>query len=74
MLVMAGDAEEPAGEFDGSLPLLEALAELGQPFRAQDNERNQEDDDDLSALHAGDGKWSPGQKAEGGDPASRHLP
>jgi methylenetetrahydrofolate reductase (NADPH) len=33
VLVMAGDAEEPAGEFDGSLPLLEALAELGQPFR-----------------------------------------
>ena len=33
VLVMAGDAEEPAGEFDGSLPLLRALAELGQPFR-----------------------------------------
>ena len=33
VLVMAGDAEEPAGEFDGSLPLLVALAELGQPFR-----------------------------------------
>jgi methylenetetrahydrofolate reductase (NADPH) len=33
VLVLAGDAEEPAGEFDGSLPLLRALAELGQPFR-----------------------------------------
>jgi methylenetetrahydrofolate reductase (NADH) len=33
VLVMAGDAEEPAGEFDGSLPLLRALAELGQPFQ-----------------------------------------
>ena len=33
VLVMAGDAEEPAGEFDGSLPLLEALGALGQPFR-----------------------------------------
>ena len=33
VLVMAGDAEEPAGEFDGSLPLLRALAELGHPFR-----------------------------------------
>ena len=33
VLVMAGDAAEPAGEFDGSLPLLRALAELGQPFR-----------------------------------------
>jgi methylenetetrahydrofolate reductase (NADPH) len=33
VLVMAGDAEEPAGEFDGSLPLLRALAELGEPFR-----------------------------------------
>ena len=33
VLVMAGDAEEPVGEFDGSLPLLRALAELGQPFR-----------------------------------------
>ena len=33
VLVLAGDAEEPAGEFDGSLPLLRALAELGHPFR-----------------------------------------
>jgi methylenetetrahydrofolate reductase (NADPH) len=33
VLVMAGDAEKPAGEFDGSLPLLVALAELGTPFR-----------------------------------------
>ena len=33
VLVLAGDAEEPAGDFDGSLPLLQALAELGQPFR-----------------------------------------
>jgi methylenetetrahydrofolate reductase (NADPH) len=33
VLVMAGDAEEPVGDFDGSLPLLRALAELGQPFR-----------------------------------------
>jgi methylenetetrahydrofolate reductase (NADH) len=33
VLVMAGDAPEPAGEFDGSLPLLAALEELGHPFR-----------------------------------------
>ncbi len=33
VLVLAGDAEQPAGEFDGSLPLLRALAELGRPFR-----------------------------------------
>jgi methylenetetrahydrofolate reductase (NADPH) len=33
VLVMAGDAEVPAGEFDGSLPLLRALADLGNPFR-----------------------------------------
>jgi methylenetetrahydrofolate reductase (NADPH) len=33
VLVLAGDAEEPAGDFDGSLPLLRALAELGNPFR-----------------------------------------
>jgi len=33
VLVMAGDAEQPAGEFDGSLPLLRALAGLGQPFQ-----------------------------------------
>jgi methylenetetrahydrofolate reductase (NADPH) len=33
VLVMAGDAPEPAGDFDGSLPLLVALAELGNPFR-----------------------------------------
>jgi methylenetetrahydrofolate reductase (NADPH) len=32
VLVMAGDAVEPAGDFDGALPLLEALAELGSPF------------------------------------------
>ena len=32
VLVLAGDAEEPAGEFDGSLPLLRALADLGNPF------------------------------------------
>jgi methylenetetrahydrofolate reductase (NADPH) len=29
---MAGDAPEPAGDFDGALPLLKALAELGGPF------------------------------------------
>jgi methylenetetrahydrofolate reductase (NADPH) len=33
VLVMAGDAAQPAGEFDGSVPLLRALAELGKPFR-----------------------------------------
>ena len=33
VLVLAGDAEEPAGDFDGSLALLRALAELGHPFR-----------------------------------------
>ena len=33
VLVMAGDAKEPAGDFDGSAPLLRALAELGNPFR-----------------------------------------
>ena len=33
VLVMAGDAPEPAGAFDGALPLLEALAELGSPFK-----------------------------------------
>ncbi|MBA3374407.1 MAG: methylenetetrahydrofolate reductase [Actinobacteria bacterium] len=32
VLVMAGDATQPAGEFDGSVPLLRALAELGKPF------------------------------------------
>lgn len=32
VLVMAGDAKEPAGEFDGALPLLRALDELGRPF------------------------------------------
>jgi len=33
VLVVSGDAEEPAGDFDGSLPLLRALEELGNPFR-----------------------------------------
>jgi methylenetetrahydrofolate reductase (NADPH) len=32
VLVMAGDAPEPEGEFEGALPLLRALAELGGPF------------------------------------------
>jgi methylenetetrahydrofolate reductase (NADH) len=32
VLVMAGDAAEPAGDFDGALPLLAALADLGGPF------------------------------------------
>jgi methylenetetrahydrofolate reductase (NADPH) len=32
VLVMAGDAPEPVGEFEGALPLLKALAELGSPF------------------------------------------
>jgi methylenetetrahydrofolate reductase (NADPH) len=32
VLVMAGDAREPVGEFDGSAPLLRALYELGRPF------------------------------------------
>ncbi len=32
VLVMAGDAPEPVGEFEGALPLLRALAELGRPF------------------------------------------
>jgi methylenetetrahydrofolate reductase (NADPH) len=32
VLVMAGDAPEPVGEFEGSLPLLRALSELGRPF------------------------------------------
>lgn len=33
VLVLGGDAEEPAGEFDGALPLLRALSELGHPFQ-----------------------------------------
>jgi methylenetetrahydrofolate reductase (NADPH) len=32
VLVMSGDASEPEGEFDGALPLLRALGELGRPF------------------------------------------
>jgi methylenetetrahydrofolate reductase (NADH) len=32
VLVMAGDAKEPAGDFDGAQPLLRALDELGRPF------------------------------------------
>jgi methylenetetrahydrofolate reductase (NADPH) len=33
VLVMAGDAPEPEGPFEGALPLLKALAELGNPFQ-----------------------------------------
>jgi methylenetetrahydrofolate reductase (NADPH) len=33
VLVMAGDAPEPEGPFEGALPLLKALAELGGPFQ-----------------------------------------
>jgi methylenetetrahydrofolate reductase (NADPH) len=32
VLVMAGDAPQPVGEFEGSLPVLHALADLGSPF------------------------------------------
>ena len=32
VFVVAGDAEQPAGAFDGAAPLLEAMAELGHPF------------------------------------------
>jgi methylenetetrahydrofolate reductase (NADPH) len=32
VLVMAGDAKDPAGDFDGALPLLYALDDLGAPF------------------------------------------
>jgi methylenetetrahydrofolate reductase (NADPH) len=30
--VVAGDVPEPAGEFEGAAPLLEAMAEIGHPF------------------------------------------
>jgi len=32
VFVPAGDADQPAGEFEGALDLLEALTELGNPF------------------------------------------
>ena len=32
LFVPAGDADQPAGEFDGALELLEALTDLGNPF------------------------------------------
>ncbi|HJU48061.1 MAG TPA: methylenetetrahydrofolate reductase [Gaiellaceae bacterium] len=32
VFVVAGDAREPAGQFEGAAPLLEAMAELGHPF------------------------------------------
>jgi methylenetetrahydrofolate reductase (NADPH) len=32
VLVMAGDAPEPEGPYEGALPLLKALVELGNPF------------------------------------------
>ncbi|MDQ2810417.1 MAG: methylenetetrahydrofolate reductase [Actinomycetota bacterium] len=33
VFVPGGDATHPAGQFDGALPLLERLGELGRPFR-----------------------------------------
>ncbi|MBV9093477.1 MAG: methylenetetrahydrofolate reductase [Streptosporangiaceae bacterium] len=33
VFVPGGDAARPAGRFDGALPLLERLAEMGSPFR-----------------------------------------
>jgi methylenetetrahydrofolate reductase (NADPH) len=33
VFVPGGDATHPAGRFDGALPLLERLAEMGRPFR-----------------------------------------
>jgi methylenetetrahydrofolate reductase (NADPH) len=32
VFVPAGDADPPAGQFDGALPLLDRLAEMGSPF------------------------------------------
>ena len=32
VFVVAGDADEPVGEFEGAVPLLEAIAELGHRF------------------------------------------
>ncbi len=32
VFVVAGDADEPAGEFEGAAPLLESIAELGHRF------------------------------------------
>lgn len=32
VFVIAGDPQEPAGPFEGALPLLEAMAEMGHPF------------------------------------------
>ncbi len=32
VFVIAGDAQEPAGPFEGALPLLESMAEIGHPF------------------------------------------
>jgi len=32
VFVVAGDADQPAGEFEGAAPLLEAMHELGHPF------------------------------------------
>ncbi|MFN8224105.1 MAG: methylenetetrahydrofolate reductase [Gaiellales bacterium] len=32
VFVIAGDAEQPAGPYEGSLPLLRDMAELGHPF------------------------------------------
>jgi methylenetetrahydrofolate reductase (NADPH) len=32
VFVVAGDADEPAGEYEGAAPLLEAIAELGHRF------------------------------------------
>lgn len=32
VFVVAGDADEPAGDFEGAAPLLEAIAELGHRF------------------------------------------
>jgi methylenetetrahydrofolate reductase (NADPH) len=32
VFVVAGDAAEPAGEFEGAAPLLEALDDIGHPF------------------------------------------
>ena len=34
VFVVAGDADEPAGEFAGAAPLLEAIAELGHRFQS----------------------------------------
>lgn len=57
VFVVAGDAERPAGPFDGTVDLLRAMADIGHPFRVgitgyPESHAFIPDDTTIAAMHA----------------------